>query len=171
MPSGMDGRPDESQNWGGGSPGLHAAVGDQGSLPLFSLGSGQRRGGRRFWEMGRFLRSGLGSEKGSSPVCLLGGRRVGMWTAARSGSGQRPRPAPRFTGTHPRTDDASSPAAGFSYLDAWWWWWGGSMSTLLTRCSVMGHGSAKPEGQADLGQLPLTSPGTPSLLISWSRGD
>lgn len=71
--------------------------------------------------MGRFLRSGLGSEKGSSPVCLLGGRRVGMWTAARSGSGQRPRPAPRFTGTHPRTDDASSPAAGFSYLDAWWW--------------------------------------------------
>ena len=84
-------------------------------------------------------------------------RRVGMWSAARSGSGPRPRPAPPFTGTRPRTDDASSPAAGFSYLNAWWG--GGSMPTLLTHCSVMGHGSVKAEGQADLGQLPLTSPG------------
>lgn len=45
------------------------------------------------------------------------------------------------------------------------------MPTLLTHCSVMGHGSVKAEGQADLGQLPLTSPGTPSLIISWSRGN
>lgn len=134
---------------------------DQGSLPLFSLGSGQRSGGRSVpGDGGASCRSGLGSEKGSSPVCLLGARWVGMWTAARSGSGLRPRPALPFTGTCPRTDDASSPAARFSDLDAWWGGvWGWLMPTLLTHCSVMGHGSVKAEGQADLGSFLSLAPG------------
>ena len=46
---------------------------DQGSLPLLSLGSGQRRGGRSIpGDGGASCRSGLGSEKGSSPVCFSG---------------------------------------------------------------------------------------------------
>ena len=74
MPSGMDGRPDESWNWVEGAWVCRRLLRrDQGSLPLLSLGSGQRRGGRSVpGDGGASCRSGLGSEKGPAQSAFSG---------------------------------------------------------------------------------------------------